>query len=111
MGSGKKGYCLQFTIRGLSEFLDVQGQQACAGFWSIHTIDCQNLSRKKAFVFGDSTHTAAMIHFLNKDIGIQVVTAETFYKHDETWFRSQVEGIADTIFLTDKNTRLCTLIA
>ena len=65
------------------------------------SIDCQNLTGKKAVVYGDSTHAAAITKILSREMGIHVVWAGTFCKYDEEWFREQVSGYCDEVIITD----------
>ena len=69
--------------------------------WFSRSIDCQNLTGKKAVVFGDSTHAAAITKVLSREMGIHVVWAGTFCKYDEEWFREQVSGYCDEVIITD----------
>lgn len=69
--------------------------------WFSRSIDCQNLTGKKAVVFGDATHAASMTKILTREMGIRVVCAGTYCKHDSDWFREQVIGFCDEILITD----------
>ncbi|MEX0271944.1 ferredoxin:protochlorophyllide reductase (ATP-dependent) subunit B [Leptolyngbyaceae cyanobacterium UHCC 1019] len=69
--------------------------------WFSRSIDCQNLTGKKAVVYGDSTHAAAITKILSREMGIHVVWAGTFCKYDEEWFREQVSGYCDEVIITD----------
>ncbi len=69
--------------------------------WFSKSIDCQNLTGKRAIVFGDATHSASITKILTREMGIQVLWAGTYCKHDESWFRSQVEGLCDNIIITE----------
>ena len=69
--------------------------------WFSKSIDCQNLTGKRAIVFGDATHAASITKILTREMGIQVSWAGTYCKHDETWFRNQVEGLCDNIIITE----------
>ncbi|PSB28551.1 ferredoxin:protochlorophyllide reductase (ATP-dependent) subunit B [Stenomitos frigidus] len=69
--------------------------------WFSRSIDCQNLTGKKAVVYGDSTHAAAITKVLSREMGIHVVLAGTFCKYDEEWFREQVSEYCDEVLITD----------
>nr|BBE24851.1 Light-independent protochlorophyllide reductase subunit B [Raphidocelis subcapitata] len=69
--------------------------------WFSRSIDCQNLTGKKTVVFGDATHAASLTRILTREMGIQVVCAGTYCKHDADWFREQVFGFCDEILITD----------
>jgi light-independent protochlorophyllide reductase subunit B len=69
--------------------------------WFSRSIDCQNLTGKKAVVFGDATHAANMTKILAREMGIRVVCAGTYCKHDSDWFREQVLGFCDEVLVTD----------
>ena len=69
--------------------------------WFSRSIDCQNLTGKKAFVFGDITHAAAMTKILSREMGIRVVCAGTYCTHDSDWFREHVSPLCDEVLITD----------
>ncbi|QKD80860.1 ferredoxin:protochlorophyllide reductase (ATP-dependent) subunit B [Thermoleptolyngbya sichuanensis A183] len=71
--------------------------------WFSRSIDCQNLTGKKAVVFGDNTHAAAITKILAREMGIRVVLAGTYCKYDAEWFREQVRGYCDEILISDDN--------
>jgi light-independent protochlorophyllide reductase subunit B len=79
--------------------------------WFSRSIDCQNLTGKRAVVFGDSTHAAAMTKVLCREMGIHVSWAGTYCKNDEQWFRSQVEGLCDNVVITEDHCLIADLIA
>jgi light-independent protochlorophyllide reductase subunit B len=79
--------------------------------WFSRSIDCQNLTGKKAVVFGDATHAAAMTKILAREMGIRVACAGTYCKHDSDWFREQVQGFCDQILITDDHTQVGDIIA
>ncbi|MEM1280149.1 MAG: nitrogenase component 1, partial [Cyanobacteria bacterium P01_H01_bin.152] len=54
-------------------FIDEQTRFVSDAAWFSRSIDCQNLTGKKAVVFGDSTHAAAMTKILTREMGIHVV--------------------------------------
>lgn len=79
--------------------------------WFSRSIDCQNLTGKKAVVFGDATHAAGITKILAREMGIRVVCSGTYCKHDSDWFREQVVGFCDQILVTDDHTQVGDMIA
>ena len=79
--------------------------------WFSRSIDCQNLTGKKAFVFGDATHAAGITKILAGEMGIRVVCSGTYCKHDADWFREEVSGLCDDILITDDHTQVGDMIA
>lgn len=69
--------------------------------WFSKSIDCQNLTDKRVVVFGDATHAASMTKILVREMGIRVVCAGTYCKHDGDWFREQVVGFCDEVLITE----------
>jgi len=93
------------------QYIDEQTRFVSQSAWFSRSIDCQNLTGKKAVVFGDATHAAAMTKVLAKEMGIHVVWAGTFCKHDADWFREHVTGLCDEILITDDHTQVADMIA
>ena len=79
--------------------------------WFSRSIDCQNLTGKKAVVFGDATHAAAMTKILAREMGIRVSCSGTYCKQDADWFREQVQGFCDEVLITDDHTQVGDMIA
>nr|YP_009420321.1 ligh-independent protochlorophyllide oxidoreductase subunit B [Cryptomonas curvata]ASO75809.1 ligh-independent protochlorophyllide oxidoreductase subunit B [Cryptomonas curvata] len=79
--------------------------------WFSRSIDCQNLTGKRAVVFGDATHAAAITKILCREMGIHVSWAGTYCKNDSEWFRGQVEGLCDHILITEDHSLVADLIA
>ena len=79
--------------------------------WFSRSIDCQNLTGKKAVVFGDATHAASMTKILAREMGIRVSCSGTYCKHDADWFREQVHGFCDEVLITDDHTQVADMIA
>jgi light-independent protochlorophyllide reductase subunit B len=69
--------------------------------WFSRSIDCQNLTGKKAVVYGDNTHAAAMTKILAREMGIEVVWAGTYCKYDAEWFREQVSEYCQEVLISD----------
>ncbi len=82
-------------------YIENQTLNVSQAAWFSRSIDCQNLTGKKAVVYGDSTHAAAITKVLSREMGIHVVWAGTFCKYDEEWFREQVSGYCDEVIITD----------
>jgi light-independent protochlorophyllide reductase subunit B len=90
----------------------IQTQSNCLSqaAWFTRSIDCQNLTGKKAIVFGDSTHAAYITKFLTREIGIDVIVAGTYCKYDADWFRDQVSGFCEQILITEDHTEIGKII-
>jgi light-independent protochlorophyllide reductase subunit B len=82
-------------------FIDDQTRFVSQAAWFSRSIDCQNLTGKKAVVYGDATHAAAVTKILSREMGIKVVMAGTFCKYDEAWFRQAVDGYCDEVLITE----------
>nr|BCA78176.1 photochlorophyllide reductase subunit B [Astrephomene gubernaculifera] len=94
-----------------NKYIDQQTRFVSQAAWFSRSIDCQNLTGKKAFVFGDATHAAAMTKILAREMGIRVSCAGTYCKHDADWFREQVSGFCDQILITDDHILISDTIA
>jgi light-independent protochlorophyllide reductase subunit B len=81
--------------------IDEQTRFVSQAAWFSRSIDCQNLTGKKAVVFGDSTHAAAMTKILAREMGIHVVLAGTYCKYDADWFQEQVGEYCDEILVSE----------
>nr|YP_009492330.1 protochlorophyllide reductase subunit B [Stauridium tetras]AWI68961.1 protochlorophyllide reductase subunit B [Stauridium tetras] len=91
-------------------YVQKQTQFISQAAWFSRSIDCQNLTGKKTVVFGDATHAAAMTKILTTEMGLQVVCAGTYCKHDADWFREQVLGYCDQVLITDDHTKVSDMI-
>lgn len=69
--------------------------------WFSRSIDCQNLTGKRAVVFGDATHSAYITKMLSQEMGIHVSWAGTYSKSDLPWFKCQVDGFCDRVIVTE----------
>ena len=85
----------------IKEYIEKQTRYISHAAWFSKSIDCQNLTGKKAIVFGDATHAASFTKILAREMGIRVSCAGTYCKHDADWFREEVEGFCDEILITD----------
>lgn len=93
------------------DFIDRQTRFVSQAAWFSRSIDCQNLTGKKAVVFGDSTHAAAMTKILAREMGIHVVLAGSYCKYDEEWFRQQVSEYCDQVLISEDNGAIADRIA
>jgi len=93
------------------KYVDNQTRFVSQAAWFSRSIDCQNLTGKKAVVFGDATHSASMTKILSREMGIRVCCSGTYCKHDADWFREQVQGFCDEILITDDHTQVGNKIA
>ena len=91
-------------------YIDTQTRFVSQAAWFSRSIDCQNLTGKKAVVFGDATHAASMTKILAREIGIRVSCSGTYCKHDADWFREQVDGFCDEVLITDDHTQVADMI-
>nr|YP_009238402.1 protochlorophyllide reductase subunit B [Bracteacoccus aerius]AMO01280.1 protochlorophyllide reductase subunit B [Bracteacoccus aerius] len=92
-------------------YIDRQTRFISQAAWFSRSIDCQNLTGKRAVVFGDSTHAASMTKILAREMGIRVACAGTYCKHDADWFREQVFGFCDQVLITEDHTQVGDMIA
>ena len=99
------------THFNFENYIENQTRFISQAAWFSRSIDCQNLTGKKAVVFGDATHAAAMTKILTREMGIKVVCSGTYCKHDSDWFREQVFGFCDQILITDDHTQVGDMIA
>ena len=97
--------------RDPEKYIDQQTRFVSSAAWFSRSIDCQNLTGKKALVFGDGTHAAAMTKILVREMGINVCCAGTYCQHDGDWFREQVQGFCDQVLITDDHTTVGNKIA
>lgn len=93
------------------DFINEQTLYVSQAAWFSRSIDCQNLTGKKAVVFGDNTHAAALTKILAREMGIHVVLAGTYCKYDADWFREQVSEYCDEILISDDNAEIGNAIA
>lgn len=82
-------------------FIEEQTLHVSQAAWFSRSIDCQNLTGKKAVVYGDNTHAAAMTKILAREMGIHVVWAGTYCKYDQDWFRREVSEYCDEVIISD----------
>ncbi len=120
MGIVETARCIRAIQKTLNEqgvdvdyesFIDEQTRFVSQAAWFSRSIDCQNLTGKKAVVFGDNTHAAAMTKILAREMGIHVVMAGTYCKYDEDWFREQVSEYCDEVLISEDNGEIADAIA
>nr|YP_009130466.1 photochlorophyllide reductase subunit B [Bryopsis plumosa]CEO90996.1 photochlorophyllide reductase subunit B [Bryopsis plumosa] len=95
----------------IENYINRQTRFISQAAWFSRSIDCQNLTGKKAVVFGDTTHAVLMTKILAREMGIRVVCSGTYCQHDADWFREQVEGFCDEILITEDHTQVSNMIA
>lgn len=100
-----------YNTNWLNNYIQNQTLFLSGAAWFSRSIDCQNLTGKKAVVFGDATHAASMTKILAREMGIRVACAGTYCKHDADWFREQVQGFCDQVLITDDHTQVGDIIA
>nr|YP_010933321.1 ChlB subunit of protochlorophyllide reductase [Streptofilum capillatum]WKT08511.1 ChlB subunit of protochlorophyllide reductase [Streptofilum capillatum]WKT08610.1 ChlB subunit of protochlorophyllide reductase [Streptofilum sp. BC4-VF8pt]WKT08709.1 ChlB subunit of protochlorophyllide reductase [Streptofilum sp. ZNP2-VF4pt] len=93
------------------QYIDQQTRFVSQAAWFSRSIDCQNLTGKRAVIFGDATHAASMTKILAREMGILVACAGTYCKHDAEWFKEQVTDYCDEILITDDHTEVGDMIA
>jgi len=93
------------------DFINEQTLYVSQAAWFSRSIDCQNLTGKKAIVFGDNTHAAAMTKILAREMGIHVVMAGTYCKYDADWFRQEVSEYCDDILISEDHGEIADAIA
>jgi light-independent protochlorophyllide reductase subunit B len=92
-------------------YIEEQTLHVSQAAWFSRSIDCQNLTEKKAVVFGDNTHAVAMTKILAREMGIHVVLAGTYCKYDAEWFKEQVSEYCDEVLISDDNAEIANAIA
>ena len=97
--------------KNFQKYIDRQTRFISQAAWFSRSIDCQNLTGKKAVVFGDATHAASMTKILAREMGINVCCSGTYCKHDADWFREQVQGFCGEVLITDDHTQVGDMIA
>lgn len=93
------------------KYIEEQTLYVSQAAWFSRSIDCQNLTGKKAVVFGDNTHAAAMTKILAREMGIHVVLAGTYCKYDADWFKKEVSEYCDEVLISDDNGQIADAIA
>ena len=94
-----------------NSYIDRQTRFLSQSSWFSRSIDCQNLTGKKAVVFGDSTHAFAITKILANEMSVKVVLSGTYCLNDAKWFQSQVEGLCEQVIISDDHNLIADLIA
>jgi light-independent protochlorophyllide reductase subunit B len=94
-----------------SEYIDRQTRFVSQSAWFSRSIDCQNLTGKKAIVFGDATHASAITRILSSEMSIKVIWSGTYCLNEADWFKSQVQQYCDQVIITDDHTLVANLIS
>ncbi|MBN1278418.1 MAG: ferredoxin:protochlorophyllide reductase (ATP-dependent) subunit B, partial [Chlorobiaceae bacterium] len=87
----------------LSAF-SLDGMSAPSGVpWFARTADMESFSNKRAFVFGDATHTVSMVKFLRDELGMQIIGAGTYMERYADVVRKELEGyFPGELLVTDR---------
>ena len=93
-----------------NDYIDRQTRFISQSAWFSRSIDCQNLTGKKAVVFGDATHASAMTRILSSEMSIKVVWSGTYCLSEADWFKEQVQNYCDQVIITDDHTLVADLI-
>ena len=93
-----------------SDYIDRQTRFISQSAWFSRSIDCQNLTGKKAVVFGDATHASAITRILSSEMSIKVVWSGTYCLNEADWFKNQVQDYCDQVIITDDHTLVADLI-
>lgn len=93
-----------------AEYIKRQTRFISQSAWFSRSIDCQNLTGKKAIVFGDSTHASAITRILASEMSIKVVWSGTYCLHDADWFKNEVSHLCDQVIISDDHTLIADLI-
>lgn len=94
-----------------TSYIDTQTRFVSQSAWFSRSIDCQNLTGKKAVVFGDSTHASAIARILYDEMGINLAWVGTYCKHDAQWFKKEVADICNRVIISDDYAVIGELIA
>lgn len=71
--------------------------------WFARTADMESFSSKRAYVFGDATHTVGMVKFLRDELAMEIAGAGTYLKHEAGWVREQLAGyLPDDLLVTEQ---------
>jgi len=79
--------------------------------WFARTADMESFSSKRAFVFGDATHTVGMVKFLHDELGMPIAGAGTYLAHQANWVRQELAAYLPTeLLVTDRFQDVTTVI-
>ncbi|MFV9504043.1 MAG: ferredoxin:protochlorophyllide reductase (ATP-dependent) subunit B [Oscillochloridaceae bacterium umkhey_bin13] len=85
-----------FSLDGLSAPSNVP--------WFARTADMESFTSKRAFVFGDATHTVGVTKFLADELGMPIAGAGTYLLKEAAWVQEQLADYvsADDFLATDE---------
>lgn len=81
----------------------LDGMSAPSGVpWFARTADMESFSSKRAFVFGDATHTVGLVKFLRDELAMPIVGAGTYLADQADWVRKELQGyLPDELLVTE----------
>lgn len=93
----------EVTMPPLTAF-SLDGMSAPSGVpWFARTADMDSFSSKRAFVFGDATHTAGVVRFLHDELGMGIAGAGTYLASHADWLRREIgDYLPDDLLVTDQ---------
>lgn len=94
-----------------NNYINRQTKFVSQAAWFSRSIDCQNLTGKKAIVFGDATHASSMTKILSKEMNIRVIWSGTYCINDADWFKKEVKDCCDQILISDDHALIANIIA
>lgn len=102
VGARANGGATPVNLPHLTAF-SLDGMSAPSGVpWFARTADMESFSSKRAFIFGDATHTVGMVKFLRDELAVQIVGAGTYLAEQADWVRQQLQGyLPDELLVTD----------
>jgi len=82
----------------------LDGMSAPSGVpWFARTADMESFSSKRAFVFGDATHTVGMVKFLHDELAMPIVGVGTYLADQADWMRQELQGyLPAALLVTDQ---------
>lgn len=83
----------------------LDGMSAPSGVpWFARTADMESFSGKRAYVFGDATHTVGTVKFLRDELAMPIAGAGTYLAHEADWVREQLDGYLpdDELLVTEQ---------
>jgi light-independent protochlorophyllide reductase subunit B len=91
-------------VRPELKAFSLDGLSAPSGVpWFARTADMESFSNKKAFVFGDATHTVGIVKFLRDELGMQIIGAGTYLEQHADWVRKELAGyLPGALMVTDR---------
>jgi light-independent protochlorophyllide reductase subunit B len=91
--TGARLQCLSTPLRlpPLTAF-SLDGMSAPSSVpWFARTADMESYSMKRAFVFGDATHTVGMVKFLHDELGMQIAGAGIYLEEEAEWVYQELK--------------------